>query len=603
MKHYSVHFDPDNLTAFIHEGATLLEAAQQVGIILTTPCGGVGRCGKCRVHLLPSSKEVLACQCRIHHNLEVRIPNSSRYFRQQILQHGIQHQAALEPSVRKIFLEGPFSGFDEFCSSLSHCLKEPFIIQDNQNDIFASMDWGKVAEVTAVLLAGQTEALPPETSSWTLNAIENGNTELYLYGIAIDIGTTTVVARLLDLTTGETKATASCGNPQVKYGADVISRITHGEQIDGLQQLNECIIACLNELIEEVSQSAFVDKNWIYEVVVAGNTTMNHLLLKYPVKQLGQAPYRAYSVLSANRRPDQLGIQINVTGNIHTIANIAGFVGSDTVAAALACQLDAADEGILLVDIGTNGEIVLSANNQMVAASCAAGPALEGAGITFGSRAQIGAIERVIYNGSQVDVDVIGGVTPSSICGSGLIDAAAVMLNAGVIDETGRFLEPDEISPDTPKGILKRIIKVKNEPAFLLSGHPRGDDLQGTVCLTQRDVRQLQLAKAAIHAGIELLLRNAGITASNVKKLLLAGAFGNYIRKEDAVRIGLLPHVPLERIHFVGNAAQTGAEMVLVSRKARRRAEELAREVKYLEIAHQAEFQTLFSDSMLFPLK
>jgi uncharacterized 2Fe-2S/4Fe-4S cluster protein (DUF4445 family) len=603
VKHYSVHFQPDDLTAVIHEGATLLEAAEQAGLILTTPCGGAGRCGKCKVHLLPAGKEVLACRFTVHHNLEISIPDSSRFFRQQILEHGIRHQANLEPSVRKIHLKGPFQGTEAFCNELSALLDCPLVILDETNSLLDEWNWRNADGTTAIIVYRQMDGLPPEISCYCLTAVEQGDTSDKLYGLAVDIGTTTVVARLVDLRTADNKATASCGNPQVKFGADVISRITHSEKENGQKQLNESILSCLNELIEKTSVSASIQKSDIYEVVAAGNTTMNHLLLKYPVSQLGQAPYRAYSLLPANRRPSDMGLQINPAGNIHTIANIAGFVGSDTVAAALACQLDASDEGTLLVDIGTNGEIVLAANKHMFAASCAAGPALEGAGITFGSRAQIGAIERVLLNDEQIDVDVIGGVNPSSLCGSGLIDAAAVLLKLGIIHQTGRFLEPDELDPCIPKKIRNRLIKINDNPAFVLTGELNGRIWENAVYLTQKDIRQFQLAKAAIHAGIQLLLRKAGLQTSDIHKLLLAGAFGNYIQKENAVYIGLLPQMPLERIHFVGNAAGTGAEMVLISRQARESAMKLAKEIQYLEIAHQIEFQTVFSESLLFPEK
>ncbi len=603
MKHYSVHFQPDDITVVIHEGATLLEAAEQAGIILTTPCGGAGRCGKCKVHLMPSGKEVLACRFTIQHNLEISIPNSSRFFQQQILEHGIRHQAKLEPSVRKIYLKGPFQGSEAFCKELSSILDCPLVIQDETNSLLDEWNWHNSAGTTAVVVYRQSDGLPPEAPCCCLTAIEQGNTSDTLYGLAVDIGTTTVVARLIDLRTGDSKATASYGNPQVKFGADVISRITHSEKENGKKQLNESIISCLNELIDKASVSAGIQKNDLYEVVAAGNTTMNHLLLNYPVTQLGQAPYRAYSLLPANRRPSEMGLQINPAGNIHTIANIAGFVGSDTVAAALACQLDASDEGTLLVDIGTNGEIVLAANKQIIAASCAAGPALEGAGITFGSRAQVGAIERVLLNDEQIDVDVIGGVAPSTLCGSGLIDAAAVLLNIGILHETGRFLEPEELNPSIHKHIRDRLIKIDHMPAFVLAGKLNGKKWENAVFLTQKDIRQFQLAKAAIHAGIQLLLKKACLKPSDIHKLLLAGAFGNYIQKENAVRIGLLPQIPLERIHFVGNAAGTGAEMVLISRQARESAMKLAKTIQYLEIAHQVEFQTVFSESLLFPEK
>jgi uncharacterized 2Fe-2S/4Fe-4S cluster protein (DUF4445 family) len=294
---------------------------------------------------------------------------------------------------------------------------------------------------------------------------------------------------------------------------------------------------------------------------------------------------------------------MNPAGNIHVLPNIAGFVGSDTVAGSLACGMDITTANTLLVDIGTNGEIVYASDSHLLAASCAAGPALEGAGITFGSRAQAGSIERVLFDGKDIDVDIIGTGQALTICGSGLIDAVAVMLNLGIIDETGRFLESSELNPFLPDTIRRRLISHMNEPAFVIAGNYTNRQWNDVVVLTQRDIRQFQLAKAAIRAGIELLLKKADVDAGSIQQILLAGAFGNYIQKENAVRIGLLPPVPLEKIHFVGNAAGTGAHMALISQDARISAKHLAKKIDYVEIAHEAEFQTFFSEYLMFPEK
>lgn len=603
MKHFQVQFEPDSVTTAIHAGATLLEAAGQAGIILTNPCGGAGRCGKCKVRLLPSGKEVLACQYTIEHDLAVQIPDASRFFKQRILEHGIRQPVSGKPAIQKIFIENPPFSVDAFCERISEKIQSRFIIQDTMNTEMTERlpDFGKTG-VTVILTLpeGQTD---DSATCYRLTGFEAGNTTETLFGGAIDIGTTTIVVRLLNLVTGRILATVSTGNPQSLYGADVISRIGHSETEEGIGQLHQAIIDCINELIHDASQQSSIKPDDIYEIVAVGNTTMSHLLLKHPVKQLGQAPYRAYSLLAADRSPLDMKIGINPAGNIHTIANIAGFVGSDTVAAALACQMDINEEVALLVDIGTNGEIVFKSGAGLLAASCAAGPALEGAGIEFGSRAQDGAIERVLCDGRDIDVDVIGSIRPQTICGSGLIDAVAVMLNLGLVDSTGRFHEPDTLDPLMSGSIRKRLITRNNEPAFVLAGTCKTDRWENAVFITQKDIRQLQLAKAAIRAGIELLLRKAGVNIENIQKILLAGAFGNYIQKDNAVRIGLLPRIPLEKIVFVGNAAGSGAEMALLSQEARRCANQLARTINYVEIAGQPEFQVIFSESLLFPEK
>jgi uncharacterized 2Fe-2S/4Fe-4S cluster protein (DUF4445 family) len=603
VKHYQIQFQPDNLTTLIHKGATLLEAAGQVGIILSTPCGSAGRCGKCKVRLLPSEKEVLACQYIIDGDLTVLVPESSRFYQQQILEHGIDRKVAATASIRKVFIENPHPQSQGFRDSLSAAVSAEVCVPDSLLKDLSNLSLHEEEGVTAVLFHPYNDNEPSSRPRYILKAVENGDTTEKLLGLAIDIGTTTVVARLVDLQSGQVCSTASAGNPQTQYGADVVSRISYCEHDKGLDKLHASIIGCLNGLIEKVRLQSSVETKDIYEVVFAGNTTMTHLLLKYPVQQLGQAPYRAYSLDACDRGPADLGLQINPAGNIHVLANIAGFVGSDTVAASLACGLDITTANTLLIDIGTNGEIVYGSQSNLLAASCAAGPALEGAGITFGSRAQSGAIERVLFDGKDIDVDVIGTGQARTICGSGLIDAVAVILNLGMIDTTGRFFERSDLSPLLPDPIRRRLITHTNEPAFVLAGTYLNKQWKNAVFLSQKDVRQLQLAKAAIRAGIELLLKKAHTDTSSIQQILLAGAFGNYIQKENAVRIGLLPSAPLEKIHFVGNSAGTGARMTLISRGARKLADRLAKQINYVEIAHEAEFQMVFSEYLMFPEK
>lgn len=594
MKHYQVRFQPDNKTVAIHHGATLLEAAGLAGIILSTPCGGAGRCGKCKVRLLPSKKEVLACQYTIEHDIEVWIPDSSRFFKQKILEHGISRDVLPDPSVKKIHIDTPVGGLNDLSARIAQELPEPHgidpLLKETAVDSFAA------AGLTAVLVSAD-----PDAASWRLVGLEPGDTTGKLYGAAVDIGTTTVVAQLLDLQTARVVATVSTQNPQSRYGADVISRIGTAETGIGRAALHDCIVSCLNSLLEEAAQQAGLETQDIYEIVIAGNTTMNHLLLNYPVHQLGQAPYHAHSLLPTYQKAAKLALHINPSGHCYTAPNIAGFVGSDTVAAALACGLDTTEAVTLLVDIGTNGEIVLGTKDRLMAASCAAGPALEGAGITHGSRAQDGAIERILCNQDDIDMDVIGQTAPASLCGSGLIDAVAVLLDTEIMDATGRFTEPVELAAMMlPGKIRQRVITYQNAPAFLLAGSLKAEN---AVVLTQKDVRQIQLAKAAIQAGILLLLEKAGIQSGQIQQVFLAGAFGNYIQKENAVRIGLLPNIPAEKIHFVGNAAGSGAQLMLTNRPSRKTAEQLARSIEYLEIAHQKQFQEVFSDCLLFPEK
>jgi uncharacterized 2Fe-2S/4Fe-4S cluster protein (DUF4445 family) len=419
-----------------------------------------------------------------------------------------------------------------------------------------------------------------------------------VFGVALDIGTTTVVAKLMDMGNGRCLATEAALNPQTRFGDDVVSRIAYAQSDLEFAELHQTLIDCINALIDNLCRKTNVQTAHIYELCAVGNTAMNHIFLKLPIEQLGRAPYKAWSLDAHDVAPGPLALHINRGGNVHVAENIAGFVGADTTAVALAADMDSAEQMTLIVDIGTNGEIVLGTKDELCAASCAAGPALEGARITCGSRASEGAIEAVVVNDDDIDLDVIGDSPPRSICGSGLIDAVAIMLDLGVIDATGRFVEPAELKAKLPPAIFSRIIERDGQPAFVLAEAAAGDERQ--VFLTQRDIRQMQLAKGAIRTGIRLIQQRAGLRDGDIEHVLLAGAFGNYIRPLSALRIGLLPAVSVEKIRFVGNAAASGSQMLLISRECRRRAGQLARKMKYVEIAHEPDFQTVFADSMLF---
>jgi uncharacterized 2Fe-2S/4Fe-4S cluster protein (DUF4445 family) len=415
-----------------------------------------------------------------------------------------------------------------------------------------------------------------------------------IFGIAIDIGTTTVVAKLINMANGKCLSTQAALNPQIQYGDDVITRIAYAQTDENLAELHKLIIDCINRLIFQLCRQTSTNPMQIYEICAVGNTTMNHIFLKFPISQLGQTPFKAFSIDAHDLPASELGLQINPAANVHTVENIAGFVGSDTIAVAIAVDIDSANQTTLAIDIGTNGELVLGTKEKLFAASCAAGPAFEGARIKCGSRAVEGAIQAVVVNEGDIDLDVIGNLPPRSICGSGLIDAVAVLLDLEIIDSTGRFNDRQKLKDHLPPRIFSRIIEDNNEAAFCLY------EGQDRVVLTQRDIREVQLAKAAIRTGLKLLQKKIGIQDSDIKQVLLAGAFGNYIRPKSAIRIGLLPGLPLERIRFVGNAAASGSQMILLNSALRAEAKRLARKIRYVEIANEPEFATVFADAMSF---
>jgi uncharacterized 2Fe-2S/4Fe-4S cluster protein (DUF4445 family) len=596
MKHYNVTFKPDEKTVNLHAGVSLLEAAARAGIILNSVCGGKGTCKKCTVILEPAGESVLACSYMVQSDLVVTVPETSRFYKQQILQHGIDREIEVAPEILKKYISAIPSDPKELFAAIDAV--DPDHLHKLNDNIALQLETiaGTGADgLTAVChLIDPPKNIESDQRYYNVVSLEPGDTTAELFGVAIDLGTTTVVAKLIDMKTGDLKATASAGNPQIKYGDDVISRITYASEEKGLLKLHQVIVGGINELIEELCAEAGIPSHHIYEIAAAGNTTMNHLLLKFPVVQLGQAPYEAYSTAAHDIAATQMNLDVNPFAKLHTMENIAGFVGSDTVAVAVAVGMEDMEKMTLIVDIGTNGEIVLGTKDRMYAASCAAGPALEGARIVQGSHAVRGAIESVIVADGDIDLEVIGNTVATSICGSGLIDAVAEMLNLGIIDSTGRFTETD----DLPEKIAARIVQRDNAPAFVLAHNADNDS--PPVLITQKDVRETQLAKAAIRAGIILLQKKIGITDADLDQILLAGAFGNYIRRESACRIGLLPNIEIEKVHFVGNAASSGAEMDLLSYQCRNISEKLASQIEYVEIANEAEFQMVFTEALMF---
>ena len=582
---FKVSFKPDGKNLTIRAGATIFEAAVRAGIIINASCGGRGTCGKCRVTLEHDGSEVLACQCRVHRDMIISVPESSRFHDQKILRHGVDREINILPLVSKKLIEITSVHTDDLKDNIGG--SEEFTISDEALDDLELIAKDLPQPATAVFFGN------------SLIAVEHGDTTLEIYGVAVDIGTTTVVAKLVDLIDGQVLAISATGNPQRAFGDDVISRISYGETQEGLDQEHNVIVECVNSLIFRLCEDSGKKASSIYEVTIAGNTTMSHILLKLPVKQLGQAPYHAYSVDAFDRPAKKMNINIAPAGNIHTIENIAGFVGSDTVACAVAVAMDQQTAMTLCVDIGTNGEIILGTKTKMYSASCAAGPAFEGARIGQGSRAVEGAIERVSIKNDDLVIETIAHVTPRTICGSGLIDAVAILVDKGIIDYTGRFVKPEDLKGKISDALVARVIPLENEQFGFILAHA-GSAGEPQVILTQRDIRETQLSKAAIRAGIKLLMKKFGINDDQIGRILLAGAFGNYIRRESARRIGLLPNVPLEKIEFVGNAASSGAQMILLSKECRDLAGKLAREIEYVEIAHEADFQMAFADCMMF---
>lgn len=602
-----VTFEPHGKAVYVLPGTKVLEAAGRVGLTIDTPCGGAGTCGKCRVQVTRGACEPtaadrkifdteqieagwrLACQTGICGEAVVYVPPGSRFADQhQILTRTEGKAAEILPAVRKVPLQ---------LDAPTLADPEPDLMRLGAKLGAIKSDLSLLRELPARLREWQWRGTAVLTDHHLID-LEPGDTSAQCYGAAFDIGTTTLVGALLDLRTGEELAVASTVNPQTRYGDDVLSRIKHAGSSRGLKDLRAGVVGTVNKLIDEMCAEAAVPRERIYEVTIAGNTTMQHLLCGLDVRPLGQVPFSPTCGRGLMLRASELEIAIHPRGAAYVFPVIGGFVGGDTVGCILATRLTEQKGPALLVDIGTNGEIVLSHAGAMHAASTAAGPAFEGARISCGMRATRGAIEKVVFDG-DVRCSVIGAAEPIGLCGSGLVDAVAELLRAGVVSSEGRMLPPKELPETVSASLRERVREGRNgQTEFVLARRSDG----GVVTLTQRDIRELQLAAGAIRAGIAILLRQAGLSTGDLDCVLIAGGFGSFIRRSNAQRIGLLPtDIARERIHYVGNASLNGAKWALLSTNMRRQAEQLARDARHVELSQDANFQMEFAEAMIFP--
>jgi uncharacterized 2Fe-2S/4Fe-4S cluster protein (DUF4445 family) len=605
---YNVKFNPDAKTINAEEGITIAEASDLAGITMDSPCGGKGTCGKCKIIVTvgepqpPTDAEKdffsevelkegyrLACQTLVTCDMDVTIPEDSRIRAIKILSAGTGQEIILHPNITKVYVELEEQTLERQIADFSN-IKEA--IKSKFPDVCTDL---KVLRELPNILRKSKFKITLVLDGNMLISVESGDTTKKNYGIAVDIGTTTIVSTVVDLNLGTELAVASALNTQATHGADVVSRINFTvEEKDGLEELGDRVINVIKQISEYACAEAHVNMKDVYEVTIVGNTTMTHLFLKVPVRNLALMPYVGVFSDPVDVKASELGFDFNPDANIYVLPNIAGFVGADTVGVILASAINKSETIKLAIDIGTNGEVALGSKEKLLTCSTAAGPAFEGAMITHGMRGAPGAIERVELKDHPI-IQVIDGGKPIGICGSGLVDAIAEMLRLGIIDETGRMTDPDDldISPE-----LRKYLRRNDEygPHLVLYEHDGHD-----VVVTQKDVRQAQLAKGAIKAGIEILMRKLGIKLEDVSEVFMAGAFGNYIRKENAIRLGLLPDFPLDRVLSIGNAAAAGAKMALMSKEAREEAVRISRFVEYVELATDKNFQNEFMDAMMFP--
>jgi uncharacterized 2Fe-2S/4Fe-4S cluster protein (DUF4445 family) len=423
---------------------------------------------------------------------------------------------------------------------------------------------------------------------------------LSCYALAVDIGTTTVAAGLINLNTGKLVAGKGRLNPQVKYGEDILSRIAAQSESESVRnEMSEVIIDACNELIKELADEENIDPSHIYGAVIAGNTAMQMIFCGIPVKALGEIPFVPPFVREMKFTASEFNLKVNPNAEIIMMPLLGGFVGGDITAGIIASEMieDKESEVILFVDVGTNGEIVLKKGEKLYASAAAAGPAFEGAGISNGMRAGKGAIEKVVIKDDKVRYNVIGNIEPKGICGTALIDIAAEMLRNNLLDETGRIKTADEyISEGGSVSLAEHLTVCDNEPAFRIPS-----EKESTITIRQKDIRNLQLASGAIRATTNILMKKAGVEPEDINKLYIAGGFGNFIRQANAKRIGLIPDLPDEKIFFIGNSSLLGAEIVMIKEAKLNDAVNAAELVEVIDVSLDIEFQMEFASAMIFP--
>lgn len=603
-------FEPDGKKVRVKAGVTVLQAAKDAGIGIRSECGGKGTCGKCKVIIKDahsvteissvekntlSQREIkdgyrLSCQAKILKDVVVMVPPESRIGTRKFMLYGVEREVEINPLVKKIYVQLKKPTLSDVGADLERLLEALEKYMENRDAL--DFDFDILRELPEILRRSNWKVTVVLWDNKVIN-VEPGDTTNEMFGAAVDIGTSKIVCHLVNLKSGETLAVGSIENPQILYGEDIISRITYASKGNhNLNSLRKLIIDGLLKVLVEVCQKAGVSLNKVYEVVAVGNTAMHHLFLGIQPKYLALSPYTPVVKKLISLPAKILNLNINPNGIITIPPIIAGFVGADAVADILATGIHESEDNTLLVDIGTNTEIIVGNRDDLMCCSCASGPAFEGAHIKDGMKAATGAIERVrITADLEVEYETIGGGKPRGLCGSAVVDAIAEMFKRDIIDRYGKF-NPNVVTP--------RLKKTKRGMEFVIAW--QNETATGKeITITQRDIRELQLAKAAIYTGCSILLKRKNLKEKEINTLFIAGAFGNYINPENAKVIGLIPNVPTENIKFVGNTAVAGAKMALVSCKMRESMKTILKIVRYYELATDPDFNSTFINSLLFP--
>jgi uncharacterized 2Fe-2S/4Fe-4S cluster protein (DUF4445 family) len=591
-------------------GVTVFDSASWNGIAIDSTCGGHGTCHKCKVQLTPATPVTrhdektfsrdqldggwrLACLAQATRDHEVVVPPLTT--RPKAATVGVGRQVILRPAVQKRYVELAEPSLEDQVTDLDRVL-------DAIDDLEPRPDLYALRRLPTVLRAADFKVTAVIVDEELID-FEAGDTTAVRHAIAFDLGTTTVVATLLDLVTGTPMAVASMLNKQQPYGGDVISRISATMMDpDALGRLQTAACATLAQLATQVCREAGVDPTLVYEVAIAGNATMTALALGIDPEPLGVAPFIMSTALPPTVLASELGLDLHPRARAVMFPALGAYVGGDIVAGMLASGMDRDKRTRLFIDVGTNCEIVLSDGDRILSTAAPAGPAFEGGAIRCGMRADDGAIEVVKLVpevGGGVELGVIGDVPAMGLCGSGLVDAVAELVRVGLLDNSGRFV-PEETAAEIAPGIADRLTMIGKERVFVLDRASVDTDPADCVVLSQRDVRELQFAKAAISTGWTLLLEELALEHLDVQQVLLAGSFGSYLSAASAVRIGLVPKLPVLRIVAAGNVAGEGAKMALLSIRERAGANALLEEVTYVELSDRPEFNDKFVEQLAF---
>ena len=600
QKKLEVVYKPFDKATRVPPGTTLFSAAHWIGLPIDSTCGGRGTCGKCKVQVLEGGAEIttadrkqlrpieleagwrLSCQAKVYQDTTVTVPELLRVPKAATM--GVNRLVLLDPNVRKVFVELSEPSLEDQRSDLER-LRDALTAEgfDMKADL-------RVLRRLPVVLRDAGFTVTAVLGGDALIAVEPGDTREESYGVAVDLGTTTVVGTLMNLKTGMAEAVRSTLNGQAPFGADVISRISHGMQGDEAKaELRDAVRRTINTILSELYESAGVSRDRVYEMVIVGNATMLHLMLGIDATPISMMPFTPAFTDPLYLPALDVGIDIHPAGYVQTLPVIGAYVGADIVAGIMATGLAREDKMRVFVDVGTNGEIVLGSVKRVLCTAAPAGPAFEGSQIRCGMRATEGAIEGVTLT-DHVELQVIGGdIVPRGICGSGLVDTVAQLRLAGLLDVGGKMRSREEV-PEHP--LSDRLITVEGVRAFLLGEN---------VYLTQRDVRELQFGKGSIATGIKVLMDVMGVSATDLDEVLLGGSFGSYLNPESAKIIGLVPAVDVDRILSVGNTAGEGAKMALLSFRERQVAFELPDKVEYVELSGRSDFNDSFVSVLQFP--